>query len=109
MIIAGAARRKFGAGTAMKLVLGLGGALAFAPSAFAQGAVETIDEEIVVTATKRGDAIAQDVPLAITAYSGEQLQALNFQDLQSLTYTMPNVQLEDVGTARGVANFSIRG
>src|SRR5690606_32157925 len=27
----------------------------------------------------------------------------------SLTYTMPNVQLEDVGTARGVANFAIRG
>ncbi len=106
---AGAVRRKLGAGTAMKLVLGIGGALAFAPSAFAQGAVEAIDEEIVVTATKRGDAIAQDVPLAITAYSGEQLQALNFQDLQSLSYTMPNVQLEDVGTAKGVANFSIRG
>lgn len=96
-------------GTAMKLVLGVGGALAIAPAAFAQGATEILEEEIVVTATKRGDALVQDVPLAITAYSGEQLQALNFQDLQSLTYTMPNVQLEDVGTARGVANFSIRG
>ncbi|HYD88784.1 MAG TPA: TonB-dependent receptor [Vitreimonas sp.] len=93
----------------MKLVLGVGGALAFAPSAFAQGAVDAVEEEIVVTATKRGEALAQDVPLAVTAYSAEQLQALNFQDLQSLTYTMPNVQLEDVGTARGVANFSIRG
>ena len=101
--------RKMRAGTAMKLVLGIGGALALAPSAFAQGALDVIDEEIIVTATKRGDALAQDVPLAVTAYGAEQLQALNFQDLQSLTYTMPNVQLEDVGTARGVANFSIRG
>ncbi|HYD73090.1 MAG TPA: TonB-dependent receptor plug domain-containing protein, partial [Candidatus Binatia bacterium] len=92
----------------MKLVLGVG-ALAFAPAAFAQSATDVLEEEIVVTATKRGDALAQDIPLAITAYSGEQLQALNFQDLQSLTYTMPNVQLEDVGTARGVANFTIRG
>jgi len=93
----------------MRIVLGMSGALCMAPSAFAQGATDVIDEEIVITATKRGDALAQDVPLAVTAYSAEQLQALNFQDLQSLTYTMPNVQLEDVGTARGVANFSIRG
>ncbi|GIK50130.1 MAG: TonB-dependent receptor [Alphaproteobacteria bacterium] len=106
---AGAAVRGVRAGTAMKLIFGLGGALAFAPSAFAQGATGVLEEEIVITATKRGDALAQDVPLAVTAYSAEQLQALNFQDLQSLTYTMPNVQLEDVGTARGVANFSIRG
>jgi iron complex outermembrane receptor protein len=106
---ASATTRKFRAGAAMKLVLGVGSALAFAPSAFAQGATDLIDEEIIVTATKRPDARAQDVPLAITAYSAEQLQALNFQDLQSLTYTMPNVQLEDVGTARGVANFTIRG
>ncbi len=97
------------ASTAMKLILGMGGVLMLAPSAFAQGAVDAVEEEVIVTATKRGDALAQDVPLAITAYSAEQLQALNFQDLQSLSYTMPNVQLEDVGTARGVANFSIRG
>ncbi|MGQ0534065.1 MAG: TonB-dependent receptor [Caulobacteraceae bacterium] len=89
-----------------------GGALAVAPSAWAQatGAVDALtDEEIVVTATKRGDVLAQDVPGALTAFSDEQLEALNFDDLQSLTYTMPNVQLEDIGTAPGVANFGIRG
>ncbi len=104
-----ATARKLRASAAMTLVLGVGGALALAPAAYAQGATDILDEEIIVTATKRPDARAQDVPLAITAYSAEQLQALNFQDLQSLTYTMPNVQLEDVGTAKGVANFSIRG
>ena len=97
------------ASSAIKLVLGVGGALALSAPAFAQGVTDVVEEEIVVTATKRGDALAQDVPLAITAYSSDQLQALNFQDLQSLTYSMPNVQLEDVGTARGVANFAIRG
>lgn len=66
-------------------------------------------EEIVVTATKRGEARAQDLPLAINAFSAEQLNARNVEDLQSLSYAMPNVQLEDIGTARGIANFSIRG
>src|SRR5262249_26471834 len=80
-------------------------------TAHAQSAVEALtdDEEIVVTARKRGDEHVQDVPLAVTAFGAQQLEALNFQDLQTLSYTMPNVQLEDVGTAPGYANFAIRG
>jgi iron complex outermembrane receptor protein len=100
-------------GAAIGLALSVfGGALAVAPSAWAQatGAVDAVtDDEIVVTATKRDDVLAQDVPGALTAFSDEQLEALNFDDLASLTYTMPNVQLEDIGTAPGVANFGIRG
>jgi len=98
-------------GAAISLALSVfGGALAVTPSAYAQGAVDAVtDDEIVVTATKRDDVLAQDVPGALTAFSAEQLEALNFQSLQSLTYTMPNVQLEDIGTAPGVANFGIRG
>ncbi len=101
------------AGAAVSLALSVfGGALAVTPSAWAQaaGAVDAVtNDEIVVTATKRGDVLAQDVPGALTAFSNEQLEALNFDDLASLTYTMPNVQLEDIGTAPGVANFGIRG
>ncbi len=78
--------------------------------AHAQGAVSAVGaEEIVVTARKRGEENVQDVPLAVTAFGAAQLDALNFQDLQTLSYTMPNVQLEDVGTLPGYANFSIRG
>ena len=96
-------------GAAAKFALGvMGGMLATTP-AWAQGATEALSDEIVVTATKRGDVLAQDVAGALTAFSAEQLEALNFDDLQSLTYTMPNVQLEDIGTAPGVANFGIRG
>jgi iron complex outermembrane receptor protein len=111
-------KSKLRSGAAMKFALGLvGGALAFTPAAMAQetdeqgprGAASVASDEIVVTATKRGDVLAQDVPGAITAFGAEQLEALNFQSLQSLTYVMPNVQLEDVGTAPGVANFGIRG
>lgn len=67
------------------------------------------DDEIVVTATKRGEARAQDLPMALNAFGEEQLRSLNVEDLQSLSYAMPNVQLEDIGTARGIANFAIRG
>ncbi|KAK0348328.1 hypothetical protein LTR94_037698, partial [Friedmanniomyces endolithicus] len=51
----------------------------------------------------------QDVPVAVTAYGEQQLDALNFRDIGSLGYTMPNVALDDNGTSKGYANFSIRG
>jgi len=65
-------------------------------------------EEIVVTARKR-EEMSQDVPVAITAFSGEQIEALKVRSFQDLSVSMPNVAMDDVGTTRGVANFSIRG
>ena len=83
--------------------------LAASVSAFAQGAVEAM-QEVVVTATKKEHAEnVQDVPLAVTAYSSKQLEAMNFQNLTSLSYAIPNVQLENVRTTAATANFSIRG
>ncbi|MBL8542318.1 MAG: TonB-dependent receptor [Hyphomonadaceae bacterium] len=79
-------------------------ALALAAPAHAQDG-----EEVIVTATKRGESRAQDVPMALNVFGAEDLRARNVEDLQSLSYAMPNVQLEDIGTARGIANFSIRG
>ena len=65
-------------------------------------------EEVTVTARKRQEG-AQQVPLSITALSGDQLEALKVRDLTDLSVGMPNVSLDDIGTARGTANFSIRG
>ncbi len=65
-------------------------------------------EDVVVTAQKRAQP-SQDVPLSITAFDAEQIDALKVRDLGSLSINMPNVTLDDVGTARGIANFSIRG
>lgn len=102
-------RRVLKARGALSVVVGLLGAFGAAPASAQTAAATPQEEEIIVTATKRGDARAQDVPIAMNAFSGEQLQALNFENLQSLSYTMPNVQMEDIGTSPGVANFSIRG
>ncbi|MFT5711242.1 MAG: iron complex outermembrane receptor protein [Halioglobus sp.] len=68
----------------------------------------TLLEEVIVTARKREEG-AQDVPLSVSAYNSDQLEALKVRDLTSLAVGMPNVSLEDVGTTRGTANFSIRG
>ena len=65
-------------------------------------------EEVVVTARKREEG-SQDVPLAITAFGADQIEALKVRDLTNLSVGMPNVALDDVGTTRGTANFSIRG
>lgn len=74
------------------------------------GAAGALTSEILVTATKKADAEnVQDVPLAVTAYGAEQLDALKVRDLESLSYSVPNVSLDDIGTSPGIANFSIRG
>lgn len=84
--------------------------LAFSNVAFAQSSNKVFLEEIIVTATKRtGGMDVQDVPIAITAYNDAQIDAMYLRDLKAIGYSAPSVQLEDIGTARGVANFSIRG
>lgn len=66
--------------------------------------------DIVVIGTKKsaGEAL-QDVPASITALGSDQLEALQFRSLESLTYAVPNVQLDQLGTFKAVANFTIRG
>jgi iron complex outermembrane receptor protein len=91
-------------------LIALAAGIALPQAASAQGSVGALRDEILVTATKKADAEnVQDVPLAITAYGADQLDALKVRDLGNLSYSMPNVGLEDIGTSRGVANFSIRG
>ena len=71
---------------------------------------EILMEEISITGTKKSRAEnLQDVATAVTAFSADQLDTLHVRSLQSLSFSMPNVALEDVGTTKGVANFSIRG
>jgi len=92
----------------------LSGAVAASLSSQAQaqevrrGSSAAMLEEVVVTARKRAED-SQDVPLAVSAFGAEQIEALKVRDLTGLAVSMPNVALDDVGTTRGTANFSIRG
>lgn len=67
-------------------------------------------EDIIVTATKRGEAQnVQDVPFAVTAFGANQLDDQHIRSIAGLSYDIPNVQLTELGTSPGYANFSIRG
>lgn len=50
-------------------------------------------EEIIVTAQKREQA-AQDVPIALTAYSGEFLEELGLRELDELSDFVPGLQVQ---------------
>ncbi len=65
-------------------------------------------DDVVVTAQKREQSI-QDVPVSITAFDAEQLEAAKVRDLGDLTVGIPNVSFDEIGTSRGTANFSMRG
>ena len=62
-------------------------------------------EEIVVTAQKREQNL-QDVPIAITAFSGEAIEQLGFQEPHDIFAQAPNVMFNDEGT---IPQFNVRG
>lgn len=67
-------------------------------------------EEVVITGTKKATAAnLQEIPIAVTAYNEEQLDILHIRDLKGLSYNMPNVSMDEIGTVKGIANFSFRG
>ena len=68
-------------------------------------------EEIVVTAQKREQNV-QDVPIAISAFSGDMLQSKSIGDIGALTRFAPNVNLDTGSPFSGdtsVLSASIRG
>ncbi len=93
---------------AIAVATGVGASTAAYAQEEARSSTSILLEEIVVTARKR-DESSFDVPVAITALSSAQLDVLKVRDLETLAVGLPNVAFDDIGTAPGVANFSIRG
>lgn len=83
---------------------------AFSQDAEDQNAIDRVLGKVTVTATKKTDVEdVQAVPVSVTAFNAATIDALKVRDLQSLSFTTPNVTLDDIGTSRGTANFQIRG
>ena len=89
-------------GFARTLSLALAGMLLISNTAWSQ-----MLEEIVVTAQKRAESL-QDTPVAVTAFTGEQLEQAGVFDSIGLSNIVPNVT---VGTedARDAIFINIRG
>ncbi len=62
-------------------------------------------EEVIVTAQKRVESL-QDVPIAITAMSGEKIDDIGITGLEELTQYMPNVTINN---GAGTPNLFVRG
>jgi iron complex outermembrane recepter protein len=62
-------------------------------------------EEIIVTATRREERL-QDVPLAVSALSAEQLSDSGFKALSDIQYALPGVYF---GSTPNDAGFRLRG
>ena len=76
----------------------------------ASGSASTMIEEVLVTATKRANAeAAQDVPIAVTAFSGAQLEAARVERLSDVQFLTPNSQLQPMSTIPNGTLFSVRG
>lgn len=78
----------------------------FAGSAFAQEGAESGD--IIVTAQRRAESV-QDVPISISAFTSESVEAAGSTNLTSLNGLIPNVVLETQGLVANVPMLSIRG
>ena len=73
-----------------KLSLAVRAALCAATSVAAAPAISQEIEEIIVTATRRAESV-QEVPLAITAFSGEFTKSANLNDVKDLISVTPGI------------------
>ena len=82
---------------------------AAAPEASAAEVAEVTDTgAIVVTARRRNEAL-QDVPIAVTAYSGAELERQGAIDITDIADTTPNVTLEVSRGTNSTLTAFIRG
>ena len=65
-------------------------------------------EEVIVTARRREESL-QDIPLALTVYSGVELEEQGVIDITELTQSSPNVNLEVSRATSSTLTAHIRG
>ena len=83
------------------------GGMIFSTSAAAQDDDDAVFEEIVVLATKRAENIL-DVPVAVSALSGAQIEEAGIKDVWDLQQNVPGLIVGRSQTTT-TSNFSVRG
>ena len=82
--------------------------VAVAACAVALSAAATQLEEVMVTAQKRVESM-QDVPISVTAISGEQLTTSVVIDVFDLRSVVPSLEIRAVDPPSQGTSFAIRG
>jgi len=90
-----------------KKILGLAIAGVFATGAAqAQNTLQL--EEVVVTAQKRAESV-QDIPVAVSAFTAENLEAMGVQDFGDLAKASPSLTITTTGGNTNENPVSMRG
>src|SRR5262245_59628330 len=93
--------------SATVLTVGLGGhdVRAAAPAQSVQSGIE----EVLVTARRREESL-QDVPIAISAFGGENLEQRGIERVENMNAVAPNLSVAGgVNSGESQANFRVRG
>jgi iron complex outermembrane receptor protein len=65
-------------------------------------------EEVIVTAQKRAESI-QEVPISITAFGSEKLEAMGISDIEDIGANVPNLVLNTFNNDANTVRLFIRG
>ncbi len=69
---------------------------------------KTMIEEVVVTASRRAENV-QDIPINITAVSGDQLKALRLHNISDIAHYVPGLTVVDRGPRNNSPDMLVRG
>ncbi|QYU69870.1 TonB-dependent receptor [Leptolyngbya sp. 15MV] len=75
----------------------------------AAGATSADGESVIIVSARRRDERLIDVPIAVTAFSGDQLEARGALDLTDIGNVVPNVTLESSRATNSTLSAFIRG
>ena len=76
------------------------------PPEVAQAPAPQLEQEIIVTATKRASRV-QDVPFSINAQTEEDLQRANAQSIEDISRNVAGLTVQNLGP--GQSQVSVRG
>jgi len=93
---------------AVWLATALGAGIAAAIPGVASAQATTQVDEIIVTATRREQRL-QDVPVAVTAVSGEELAQSGVREVTDIQYLAPNVSFSSTNPTANGGGYQIRG
>lgn len=79
-----------------------------APLASARSSAASVVEEVTVTARRRSESL-QDVPIAVSAISGDELTRRGAQDITEIARSVPSVTLEPSRATNTTLTAFIRG
>ncbi|WP_339747356.1 TonB-dependent receptor [uncultured Maricaulis sp.] len=91
------------------LVSTIASTMLFAAPVQAQQDGDGVRQDVITVTARRREESLQDVPLAVTAYTGAQLEAMGAVDILAIAETTPNVTLEASRGTNSTLSAFIRG